>query len=91
MNDNISRHVRDDVNVLTTSLKGFRGNAWHIEVGGKHFAISAISNEFGTETMAFAADKDGNVTSWVESAMVHGQDHKACIAELLGKGTEDAR
>lgn len=75
---------RDDVKVLSTGLKGFRGTAWHIEVGGEHYAISAISNEVGTETMAFAADKDGNVTSWTDLAVVRGQDHEACIAELLG-------
>jgi hypothetical protein len=75
--------TRDDVNVLSTSMSGFRGNAWLIEAGGDHYAISAIDNEFGTETKAFATDEDGDVTSWTDLVTVDGWDHEACIAALL--------
>jgi hypothetical protein len=79
----VSEFTRDDVEVLSTDVRGFRGSAWHIKVGAKHFAISAISNEFGTETMAFAADEHGKVESFTDLAAVHAYDHEACIAALL--------
>lgn len=75
--------MRDDVNVLSTDLSGFRGTAWHIEVDGKHYVISAISNEFGVETMAFAADDQGKVEDYADLAVVRRRDHEACIAALL--------
>lgn len=79
----MSALTRDDVKVLSTDLSGFRGTAWHIEIAGKHYCISAICNEFGTETMAFAADERGDVTSWTDLVVIHRMDHEACIAELL--------
>lgn len=83
----MSTPAREDVKVLSSDLKGFRGTAWHIEIAGKHYVISAISNEFGNEfgneTMAFPADERGSVTGWGELAFVRGRDHEACIADLL--------
>ena len=75
--------ARDGVKVLTTDAKGFRGTAWHVEIDGKHYVISAISNEFATETMAFVADERGQVEDYAELVVVRTWDHEACIAALL--------
>jgi len=83
VNDNSTDLTRDAVTVHSTSVKGLRGSAWHIELADKHYVISAIDNEFGQETMAFAADENGHVTSWTEQAVVFSQDHEACITKLI--------
>lgn len=79
-----------DVTVLTTDLKGFRGDAQLIKVGGAHFVISAIDNEFGAETLAFASDERSEIEDWTDRAAVHGMNHEACIAALLENLSEDA-
>lgn len=76
--------TRADVTVHNDNLPGFHGTAWLIEVGGKHYAVSATDVPYsGPETMVFAADETGQVIDWMDLAVVHTLDHEAAIADLL--------
>lgn len=65
--------------MLDSHARGWCGSAWLIQIAGKHYIISALADE----TMAFAADRNGRVTSFADLASVRRADHEACIARLL--------
>lgn len=85
--------TRDDVTVLNTDLPNWRGQAWHIQIGDRFYAVSAVDLDFpglasipghrDSETMAFRADNKGNVIEWGEIGFVPYKDHEACITDLL--------
>lgn len=60
-----------------------------IELDGKHYVISSIPSapdHGGPETLAFAADADGEVTSWADLAGGIGMSREATIAQLEAQG-----
>lgn len=90
--------TRDDVTILNTNAPGrWRGDAWLIRIGEQHYVVSAVDLSVkipgyrDSETMAFAADKSGEVTEWTELGFVPHKDHWACIDDLLAQQTEATR
>lgn len=83
--------TRSDVTVHSYGAAGtWRGVAWHIEVSGRHYVVSAvdlppIAAGYKTcETAVFPANPDGTVDSYGDLVMLDDvQDHEAAIAELL--------
>ena len=82
--------TRDDVTILSTKVRGdHRGDWWHIRIDERFYIVSAVdlpvflAGYRTSETMAFAADETGQVTSWSDLAMVERKDHWACIDQLL--------
>ncbi len=70
--------------VIDEGLSGFQGVAWLIKQDGKYYAVSK-NNTFdrGDETMIFACDENGNVTSWADLYAGYGEDHQTAIDNWL--------
>lgn len=87
--------TRSDVKVLSDNANPAeaRGRWWHIQIGEDFYIVSAADLGFAgvipgyrtSETMAFPADANAEVTSWGEVAFVPYKDHEACITDLLGE------
>lgn len=78
--------TRDDVNVLNYDVPRFNGTAWHIEVSGEHYIVSAIHGAFDTgrpETLIFRANEFGEPASWADLVNYPDFDHEGAIEELL--------
>lgn len=75
--------TRNDVQILEENAEGWNGHCKLVQVGGRKFFVSAISNMWGTETFAFETKDGVEVWDWMETAGVRVYDHEACIAELL--------
>jgi hypothetical protein len=67
------------------TLDGFRGNAALYELGRNRFVVvSAICNEFGTETYIFESNCSGVVADWSElqGSYKGGMDHATALRGL---------
>jgi hypothetical protein len=79
--------------IHSTNLPGWQGHAWHVEVDGEHFVVSGVDAMFsGWEVLAFPADKNGEVTDWLEVAGWRGPSatHEAVVAALEQREREEA-
>ena len=65
------------------------GNACLVKIKGDYFIVSTIYSAFdhdGAETLAFAADENGEVTSWTDVAGGRGKSREQTITELEREG-----
>lgn len=52
----------------------------------KHYVVSSVMAPYtGYETLVFRADKDGNVTDWLEVAGGQGLSREQALVDLLDK------
>lgn len=82
--------TRGDVVVHSYDQPGWRGVVWHIEVAGRHYAVSVvdlppiIAGYKTCETAVFPANADGSVENYGDLVMLDDvKDHEAAIAELI--------
>lgn len=84
--------TRRDVTVHSGDQPGWRGVVWHIEVAGRHYAVSTvdlppvIAGYKTCETAVFLANADGSVDDYGDLVMLDDvKDHEAAIEVLLGQ------
>lgn len=71
------------VEIVKPNLEGFTGNAMLVKRGEEYFVVSSVVAMFtGFETLVFAADSEGNVTSWTEVAGGRGMYQEEAIQQL---------
>jgi hypothetical protein len=85
-----TQYTRADVLVHSRTAPGWHGEAWHVEIGGLHYAVSAvdlppvIAGYKSCETAVFPARTDGTVEDYGDLVMLDDvKDHEVAIAHLI--------
>lgn len=63
-----------------------------VRIGDDYYAVSSIPaapDHGGPETLAFAADEFGEITSWTDVAGGRGKSREETIAQLVENGPEE--
>lgn len=90
--DQSTQYTRTDVLVHSRNVPGWHGEVWHVEVDGRHYAVSAVdlppvvAGYKTCETAVFPAMADGTVENYGDLVMLDDvKDHEAAIEELLAQ------
>ena len=87
-----ARVERPEVTIVSSSVAGFRDARLVRAEDGRYFIVSGVDALFtGWEVLVFPADKEGEVTDWLETTGGRGITHEEAIDMLRDWLAENPR